>query len=249
MWRRQSGNEISNMYIHMFGSTCCAFGESLRYEHRSTYPCYRAIHSKTRNSVKYNQRQWQKFHFRKPDAAQDNREGGTQKSGCNIRLRKYADQMDIPAYAPSMGGFYERLIGTTKQAIAKTLAMCKLNSDQYTTVLVEIESTINSRPPAYVILDDMTILTPNHSLSDNPIIAIPIDDDGDPEYEPTISNKEQITAAWRKENHLLRQFWKMWSNQHILSLRERSQRKLTGTVTSGTTTQAGGVVIFKPKTQ
>ena len=56
----------------------------------------------------------------------------------------------LPTYAPWMGGFYERLIGITKRAITKTLGLCKLNSDQWSTVLAEIEATINSRPLTYV---------------------------------------------------------------------------------------------------
>ena len=102
----------------------------------------------------------------------------------------------LPTYAPWMEGFYERLIGITKRAITKTLGLCKLNSDQWSTVLAEIEATVNSRPLTYVGDDDMTILSPNHFLSHNPIIATPMSDDGDdPDYELTTSNKDQIIAA------------------------------------------------------
>jgi hypothetical protein len=46
----------------------------------------------------------------------------------------------LPAYAPWMGGFYERLIGLTKPAMMRTIILCNLSDDQWDTVLTEIEA-------------------------------------------------------------------------------------------------------------
>lgn len=55
----------------------------------------------------------------------------------------------IVEYSPWMGGFCERLVGVVKTALRKTISRALLTSSQLTTILYEIETTINSRPLVY----------------------------------------------------------------------------------------------------
>ncbi|CAC5404954.1 unnamed protein product [Mytilus coruscus] len=51
--------------------------------------------------------------------------------------------------APSMGGFYERLVGLVKRCLRKTLRKRSVSDVQILTLLKEIEAVINSRPSVY----------------------------------------------------------------------------------------------------
>ena len=67
--------------------------------------------------------------------------------------RQGVDWQFIPKRAPWYGGFWERSIGLTKQAIRKTLGRTFISFDQLQTVVIEIESMLNDRPLAYVNSD------------------------------------------------------------------------------------------------
>ena len=49
----------------------------------------------------------------------------------------------------------------------------------------------------------------------------------DANYKPNkLSSKESLLNTWKKGQNLLEAFWKVWRNDYLLSLRERSQIKL-----------------------
>ena len=47
---------------------------------------------------------------------------------------------------PLLGGFYERLIGIIKRCLKKVAGKPFLNYDELTSLLIEIEQTLNTRP-------------------------------------------------------------------------------------------------------
>jgi len=49
-----------------------------------------------------------------------------------------------------VGGFYERIIGTIKRALRKSIGKIYLTEDQIETILADPEAVINSRPLVYV---------------------------------------------------------------------------------------------------
>ena len=55
-----------------------------------------------------------------------------------------------------MEGVFERLVGVVKRALRKALHTPHLHTDQLATLLVEIESSVNSRPLLYVSSDSQS---------------------------------------------------------------------------------------------
>ena len=81
-----------------------------------------------------------------------------------------------PPASPWMGGVFESLVKTTKKAL-KTVVRDRLFTEEaLLTFLVEIESTINSRPltPVSDDVDDYQALTPNHFLIGRSSPNVPI---------------------------------------------------------------------------
>ena len=58
-----------------------------------------------------------------------------------------------------MGGFYERLVGTTKMSLGKSIGRVSLTSSQLQRTLTKVETVINTGPLVYV---DSNLQKPNH---------------------------------------------------------------------------------------
>ena len=67
-------------------------------------------------------------------------------------------------WAAWMGGFFERMVGTVKRCLRKVLGNARLSFDELSTVLTEVESTVNSRPLTYLYDDLEEALTPSHLM-------------------------------------------------------------------------------------
>ena len=71
------------------------------------------------------------------------------------------------------GGFYERVIKSVKSSLKKILGVKFLTKSELETVLIEIESCVNSRPLTYVSTDTNTeIITPSQFLMSKNITDI-----------------------------------------------------------------------------
>ncbi|XP_070573915.1 uncharacterized protein [Ptychodera flava] len=81
----------------------------------------------------------------------------------------------IPKRAPWFGGFWERLISLTKNAIKKVLGRSFITYDELATVVTEIETVLNDRPLTFVSssADDDVSLTPNHLLHGRSLTSLP----------------------------------------------------------------------------
>ena len=77
----------------------------------------------------------------------------------------HADWKFILQASPWWGGFWERLVQSVKRCLRKTLGKSKLNYEELYTVIVEIESVLNSRPLCYIYDDEIDdVITPSHLM-------------------------------------------------------------------------------------
>ena len=54
------------------------------------------------------------------------------------------------ALAPWWGGFFERLVKSTKRCLKKSLGTARVTYEELLTIIVETEGILNSRPLTYV---------------------------------------------------------------------------------------------------
>ena len=158
--------------------------------------------------------------------------------------------------APWMGGFYERLVGLTKRALKKAVGKTCLTEKQLVTILAEVEAVVNSRPLVYVDddINSVHVLTPSDFLSMNPNHVIPDSissckdgDTQDTDYtEGKVSTTDKLLDIWKGGQRKLNEFWNLWKNDYLLSLRERTQASLNcSRKQSNHAPQIGDVVLIK----
>ncbi|XP_060561037.1 uncharacterized protein LOC132720829 [Ruditapes philippinarum] len=132
----------------------------------------------------------------------------------------------IPERAPCYGGWWERLIGLTKQTLKKILGRVMVDLETLQTFVTEIESLLNDRPLTFVSssLEDPEPLTPAHLLYGRKIRPLPY---VGAEIEPRIpSTVERNIISKRAKNQfrIIEQFWTRWRTEYLTALRERHNK-------------------------
>ena len=75
--------------------------------------------------------------------------------------------------APWWGGFFERLVKSVKLSLKKCIRNARLNYDELSTVLVEVEAALSSRPLTYVFDEMEKPLTSSHLIVGRRILSVP----------------------------------------------------------------------------
>ncbi|XP_045025108.1 uncharacterized protein LOC123469827 [Daphnia magna] len=134
----------------------------------------------------------------------------------------------IPKRAPWYGGFWERLIGVTKIALAKMLGRTKPTFDELRTLVAEAEFVLNDRPIEKLSDDSQTeeALTPSHLMYGRPFTSLPFDHTAAEEIlnDLTFGEKPSIlTKAAARLEKLLCAFRKHFTTNYLTALREYHQ--------------------------
>ncbi|XP_048481754.1 uncharacterized protein LOC119693943 [Plutella xylostella] len=161
-------------------------------------------------------------------------DNGTNLRGCDAELRQSIRELNteklredglsrgiewrfIPPGAPEMGGAWERMIRTVKTALKVALKERAPHRETLSTLLVEVEALVNSRPITHVSTDPNypEALTPNHFLigtsSNGP--AFGKYDDGD----------LCLRKQWRIAQRLADMFWSRWIKEYLPTLLPRQK--------------------------
>ena len=133
----------------------------------------------------------------------------------------------IPCRTPWYGGYWERLVGLTKQALKKTLGRAHVTLPSLQTLVVEIEAHLNNRPLTYVCSDfnDPQPLMPSHLLYTRMINTLPHpivkqDELVDNDYCTGPLLHDNLNKEAKAQAVILQHFWNRWKCEYLTSLRE-----------------------------
>ena len=119
--------------------------------------------------------------------------------------------------SPWWGGFYERLVRSTKLAMKKALGRSLLKYEELETVLCQAEFALNSRPLTYVSSDDLEEpLTPFHlmfgrSLSLSSNIHV---------FDFAVTDRENVTKRYKYMKTLVANHWRTFRNTYLNELKQ-----------------------------
>ena len=124
----------------------------------------------------------------------------------------------IPERAPHFGGLWEAAVKSMKFHFKRVIGDTKLDFEELTTVLSQIESCLNSRPLTSLPTHDddgVECLTPGHFLIGQSLETIP---------DSAFSYRSfSLLKRWDLCQSLVRHFWKRWSNEYLISLRRSNK--------------------------
>ena len=121
----------------------------------------------------------------------------------------------IAPRAPWWGGWWERLVGSIKSALKRSMGKRSLTRVELETTLHEVEACVNSRPLTFVgdELDSGSPLTPFHFLLGRPRGFKPTIDSDNPVIGPC-----DLVRRYELRRQLLERFWSCWVNEYLCSL-------------------------------
>ena len=127
----------------------------------------------------------------------------------------------ILSSSPWWGGYWERLVQSSKRCLRKIIGKAKLNYEELLTALAEVEGVLNSRPLCHIYDDNVDeILTPSHLIFGRRLLS--------PTYETASPDtlefsSEDLSRRAKYIHSLLEHFWEKWVNEYLTELREFQQ--------------------------
>lgn len=121
----------------------------------------------------------------------------------------------IPARSPHWGGIWEAAVKGAKHHLLRVVGESVLTYEEFSTVLIEIEAIMNSRPLCPLSNDptDFSPLTPGHFLIGTALNSIP-----EADVSATAENK---LKRWQRCQKIRQSFWKRWTVEYLSSLQRR----------------------------
>ena len=118
----------------------------------------------------------------------------------------------IPERAPHLGGLWEATVKSAKTHLKRVVGQQKLTYEEFSTVLCQVESCLNSRPLVAMTShspDGIRALTPGHFLTGRELCTCP---------ETPIEVQPSLLRCWNICQSIVQQFWKRWSGEYIQQL-------------------------------
>ncbi|XP_029165881.1 uncharacterized protein LOC114936752, partial [Nylanderia fulva] len=123
-----------------------------------------------------------------------------------------------PPSAPHFGGKWEAGVKSVKFHLRRVLGDARLTYEELTTLLVQIEAILNSRPLTALSDDpsDSTALTPGHFLVGSTLATVP---------EPSLQEVPQNRLSrWQLLQCMKESFWQRWSSEYLQQLQTTSKQ-------------------------
>ena len=150
------------------------------------------------------------------------RQQSTQDSLANLCSSQGIQWKFSPPTGPHHGSVWENGVKACKHHLRRIVGETKLNFEEMTTVLCQIESCLNSRPLAHTLDsnddDGITTLTPGHFLIGRPLEAIP-------DYPHSTNRPTSLLKRWQLCQSLVNHFWKRWSTEYLQCLQRFNKWK------------------------
>lgn len=122
-----------------------------------------------------------------------------------------------PPGAPHFGGVWEIQIKAAKSHLYRVVGDQVLTFEELTTLFVQIEAILNSRPLYPISSDpnDISCLTPGHFLTLEPLTAVPEED--------FCNTNIKRLHRWQMLQAFQQNFWSRWKTEYLNSLTQRAK--------------------------
>ncbi|XP_062703755.1 uncharacterized protein LOC115259735 [Aedes albopictus] len=175
-----------------------------------------------------------RFSRRRGSPVQIFSDNGTNFVGANRELQQQIKQIDLecagtftdartkwtfnPPSAPHMGGVWERMVRSVKEAMATLNDGRRLTDEILWTTLVEVEGLINSRPLMYMPqdLDNPEALTPNHFI-------FGCSSGAHEPMEPPVNLEQTLRSSFLRSQQLANIAWERWSKEYFPTINRRTK--------------------------
>lgn len=199
--------------------------------------CTKAIHLEVVSDLTTNSflAAFKRFVGRRGYVSEMYSDNGTNFAGADTKLRKeleqhakfwYKEQAKvvrergikwhfIPAAAPHFGGLWEAGVKSMKHHMKRVIGNSTLTFEELSTVLIQIEAVLNSRPlcPFTSDPEDLNVLTPGHFLMGTAPITPP---------QPCLLDmKTHSLSRWQTVERMYQDFWAQWSQEYLSRLQQR----------------------------
>ena len=121
----------------------------------------------------------------------------------------------IPSRAPNFGGIWEAGVKSFKFHFKRVVGEAHLNLEDFNTILVQVESILNSRPlcPLSPCPDQLNPLTPAHFLVGRSLTALPDQD--------VTEIKANRLKRFTRLQQIIQHFWVRWKKEYLHELQVR----------------------------
>ncbi|XP_029175374.1 uncharacterized protein LOC114943813 [Nylanderia fulva] len=121
----------------------------------------------------------------------------------------------IPPASPHFGGIWVAGVKSMKHHLRRVVGKHTLLTEEFATLLCQVEACLNSRPISAMTKDsdDFTTLIPGHFLIGAPLLTIP-------EESVTDVEKNRL-SRYLRVRAMLEHFWNAWSRDYLHTLQQR----------------------------